>query len=236
MSTDVLSEMRQELQSLVDIPTKNGFQRYFKERVVAYGVRTALVNRTAIKYFKLVKPLGKEAILNLCEELFKSDVSEDAFIAAEWAYRVRSDYQPEDFMLFERWIAQYINNWAKCDSFCNHAVGSFIEMYPQYLAGLKKWAKSENRWVRRASAVTLIIPARRGKFLDDIFAIADSLLEDKDDLVQKGYGWMLKEASKPHLQEVFNYIMRNKKLMPRTALRYAIEKMPDNLKRQAMAK
>jgi len=82
----------------------------------------------------------------------------------------------------------------------------------------------------------LIIPARRGKFLEDILTIADILLTDSDDLVQKGYGWMLKEASKPHQEEIFNYVMKNKKVMPRTALRYAIEKMPPELKRRAMEK
>jgi 3-methyladenine DNA glycosylase AlkD len=90
--------------------------------------------------------------------------------------------------------------------------------------------------LRRASAVSLIVPARKGKFLNDIFEIADKLLVDDDDLVQKGYGWMLKVASQPHQQEVFDYVIKNKKIMPRTALRYAIEKMPRELKTRAMEK
>ncbi len=89
-------------------------------------------------------------------------------------------------------------------------------------------------WVRRASAVSLIVPARRGKFLKEIFEIADILLHDKEDLVQKGYGWMLKVTSQAHLNEVFNYVMDRKATMPRTALRYAIEKMPPELKAKAM--
>jgi 3-methyladenine DNA glycosylase AlkD len=84
--------------------------------------------------------------------------------------------------------------------------------------------------------VTLIVPARRGKFLEDILAIADILLADRDDLVQKGYGWMLKAASEKHQQEIFNYVLQNKAIMPRTALRYAIEKMPEAMRKQAMAK
>jgi len=61
------------------------------------------------------------------------------------------------------------------------------------------------------------------------------LLHDPDDLVQKGYGWMLKEASRKHQQEVFDFIQEHKKTMPRTALRYAIEKMPDDLRKEAMS-
>ena len=82
--------------------------------------------------------------------------------------------------------------------------------------------------------MTLILPARKGDFLKEVFEIADLLLEDRDDMVQKGYGWMLKEASKKHQAEVFDYVMKRKAKMPRTALRYAIEKMPADLKRRAM--
>lgn len=96
------------------------------------------------------------------------------------------------------------------------------------------WGRSQNRWKRRASAVSLIIPARKGKFLKEIFALADILLLDGDDLVQKGYGWMLKAASEAHQKEVFDYVISNKTTMPRTALRYAIEKMPKELKDEAM--
>jgi 3-methyladenine DNA glycosylase AlkD len=66
--------------------------------------------------------------------------------------------------------------------------------------------------------------------------IADILLHDQDDMVQKGYGWMLKEASRTHQKEVFEYVLKHKDNMPRTALRYAIEKMPAELKNEAMKK
>jgi 3-methyladenine DNA glycosylase AlkD len=62
------------------------------------------------------------------------------------------------------------------------------------------------------------------------------LLSDSDDLVQKGYGWMLKAASESHQKEVFDFVIKNRSTMPRTALRYAIEKMPKELKVEAMKK
>ncbi len=66
--------------------------------------------------------------------------------------------------------------------------------------------------------------------------IADRLLEDEDDLVRKGYGWMLKEAGKAHQQEIFDYVMANRRLMPRISLRYALEKFPEDLRKKAMEK
>jgi 3-methyladenine DNA glycosylase AlkD len=236
MKTDILLLIRQELVRQADEKTKGSFQSFFKEKVVAHGVKTALVSGIAKKYFKEVEPLGKKKIFALCEELLKSDYMEEAFIAFEWSYFLREEYEPDDFILFESWLTGYVNNWAKCDTLCNHTIGAFIEKYPQYVEKLKSWTKSENRWLKRAAAVTLIIPAKQGKLLEDIFEIADSLLLDTDDMVQKGYGWMLKEASRMHQKEVFEYVLRNNKVMPRTALRYAIEKMPQDLRLKAMAK
>lgn len=161
---------------------------------------------------------------------------EESFIACNWSHFVHKKYEPGDFAVFEKWVNNYVSNWASCDTLCNHTIGAFIEMYPDFLSNLKVWARSQNRWVRRASAVSLIVPAKQGKFLEDIFEIADILLLDRDDLVQKGYGWMLKEASRKNQKEVFDYVVKNKKTMPRTALRYAIEKMPAELKKEAMAK
>ncbi len=233
---DIIAAVRRELREEVDAKTLELSQSFFKEKIVVYGVKTSLVTKIAGKYFQEIKNLPKAEIFDLCEELLKSDFSEEAYIAFEWSQRLHKQFQPEDFTVFESWLTKYVNNWAKCDTLCNHTVGDFIMLYPDYLKHLKAWTKSPNRWLRRAAAVTLILPARRGFFLPDVFAIADSLLRDQDDLVQKGYGWMLKEASRLHQREVFDYVIRNRGVMPRTALRYAIEKMPPDLKRQAMAR
>ena len=90
--------------------------------------------------------------------------------------------------------------------------------------------------MRRAAAVSLIVPARKGYFITEILDIATILLKDEDDMVQKGYGWMLKAASQSHQHHVFDFVMSKKAMMPRTALRYAIEKMPEDLKKKTMKK
>ena len=197
-------------------------------------MKSQIVKKIAKRYFDTIKEKDKKEIFSLCEGLLESDYGEEAFIAFEWAYSLRRYYTADDFITFEGWMEKYVNNWAKCDTLCNHTLGSFIEQFPQYIENLKSWTKSENRWLRRASAVTLILPARKGSFLNDVLEICDSLLMDGDDLVQKGYGWLLKETSKSHQKEVFEYIMRNKRDMPRTALRYAIEKLPKDLRDMAM--
>lgn len=234
MQTDILEAVRAELVQGVDEKTRDGAQRFFKEDVKFHGVKSATVKKIAQKYQRTMKGRDKQEIFALCENLLQSGYGEEAFIAFEWAYSLRKEYEPADFQVFEGWIRKYVDNWAKCDTLCIHTIGAFIEKYPGFIENLKGWARSENRWLKRASAVTLILPARKGDFLSDVLEISDILLKDKDDLVQKGYGWMLKEASRKHQGEVFEYIMRRKSEMPRTALRYAIEKMPEDMRRKAM--
>jgi 3-methyladenine DNA glycosylase AlkD len=231
----IIHQVRQELKDHADPRTKTSGQTFFKEEVKLYGVKTSIVSKTAKRFFVPLKAMDKADVFELCEQLWQSGYMEESFIACQWAYCLRDRFEPKDFRILARWVKQYVANWASCDTLCNHTVAAFVEMYPKHLADLKKWAGAKNRWVRRASAVTLIVPARNGRFLNDVFEIADLLLLDDDDLVQKGYGWMLKVASQSHPKEVFDYVMKNKQRMPRTALRYAIEKMPADWKQKAMA-
>lgn len=230
----IISQVREALLQQATEENQLSSRRFFKESIQCYGVKAPEVKNISTRFYSEVKKLSKPEILALCEELWQSNMIEESFIACHWSEKSHKLYEPEDFDTFLEWINCYVSNWASCDTFCNHTVGDFVMKYPDFLSQLKQLTISNNRWARRAAAVSLIVPARKGLFLSDIFEIADLLLTDSDDLVQKGYGWMLKAASQAHTQEVFEYIMRHKAHMPRTALRYAIEKMPIALKKEAM--
>ena len=236
MKSSMLTSIRNDLKSHADAKTAVVAQKFFKEKITVYGVKTGTVVAIAKKYWKEMKEVSKSEIFVLCEELYKSGIMEESFIVSSWVPKLSGCFEKKDIDVFYHWINSYITNWASCDGFCNHSVGEFIEKYPEQVTVLKQWATSENRWVKRAAAVSLIVPAKHGKFLEEVFEIADILLLDKDDMVQKGYGWMLKEASRLHQQEVFAYVVKHKNVMPRTALRYAIELMPQSFRESAMEK
>ncbi len=158
---EIIAEIRKQLKLLSDTESKVSFQRWFKEPIIAYGVKSALIKKLAKDTFKSIKHLDKQSIFNLCESLFQSDYCEEAFIACNRSYALRKQYQPEDFQIFKNWSEKYINNRAKCDTFCNHTLGEFIQQYPQYIQDLKQRTTSSNRRVKRAAAVTFIIPARK---------------------------------------------------------------------------
>ncbi|MBA7476148.1 hypothetical protein ES707_11527 [subsurface metagenome] len=232
----VIDELRQEFAAHADPTIRENGQRFFKEGVRCYGMKTATATSIAKKYWKEVKSREKQEIFALCEELYRSGMMEEAFVVSTWAPLLADRYESGDIAVFRHWIETYITNWAACDGLCNHAVGDYIVRYSGEIAELKRWTQSGNRWMRRAAAVSLIVPAKRGMFLSEAFEIADLPLTDTEDMVQKGYGWLLKEASRKHTDEVFSYVMRNRRDMPRTALRYAIELMPKDLRAEAMKK
>ena len=228
--------IKEDLIAGSDEQTRISGERFFREDVKLYGVKSAMTERIAKEYFREIKERPKNEIFLMCEELWKSGYLEEAGIACNWSYFVHKRYEPTDFEIFERWISKYVTNWAACDTLCNHSVGTLVEMYPEKINDLKRLAHSKNRWTKRASAVSLIIPARKGMFLNDIFEIAEILLTDTDDMVRKGYGWMIKAASQAYQDKVFDFVMKHRTIMPRTSLRYAVEKMPADLKLRAMAK
>ena len=236
----IVNELQEELVKHTDLKYKEGFEKYFKETVTILGVRTPIIRQIAKKYFKQVKDLPKEELLDLCEELLDQPYNEFSTIAFAWALNIRMKFDIGDFDRFEIWIKQYVDSWGKGDDFCTHTIHYFVENFPETIPRIKSWAHSDNMWFRRASAVSFITSKGSwyiGKHtLPDIFEVARILLTDKEDLVQKGYGWMLKSASAFDEQAVFDFVMENKAEMPRTALRYAIEYMPKDLKQKAMAK
>jgi 3-methyladenine DNA glycosylase AlkD len=232
----LINEIRTDLLKNADEKTKQSTIRYFKEKITVYGVTSSRVKKTGRKYWSEIRSLQKKEVYKLFEMMLKNDYSEEAFLVASWLPKFKKQFEKADIKIFKNWVDKYLNNWAKIDTFCNHTIADHLEMFSDDIDEIKSWVKSKNRWMRRAVAVTLILPARRGEYLKEVFEIADALMTDEDDMVRKGYGWLLKEASRQHQKEVFDYVVRNKKIMPRVALRYAIEKMPENLRKKAMTR
>jgi 3-methyladenine DNA glycosylase AlkD len=207
-----------------------------KSNLKGQSLVTSAVRKIARDQFQHIKSQPKDAIFDFCEELLETRRWEERTIAFEWAFRVRKQYTADDFERFEGWLERYVDGWGSCDDFCTHAFGHLIYIFPEHVSNVMAWIISQNRWFRRGAAVVMIYGVRRGQGCAAAFEIADQLLMDADDLVQKGYGWMLKEISKSEPQQVFEFVMQRKSVMPRTSLRYAIEKLSPELRQRAMGK
>ena len=192
------------------------------------GVKTPPNREIANIYLKKLQTQGVkniDEILEYCDYLLEKKVYELRLIAFQWSFKLKRQYRAEHFNVFHRWILNYLSGWASCDDLCTHSAAYHLIKFPQFANEYKKLTKSENPWARRASAVVFIIPIRKKLFFENVFYISDTLMHDKEDLVLKGYGWLLKETTRHFQKEVYDYVLKHMHDMPRVALRYAIEKI-----------
>lgn len=231
----IVSDIVKELKTNVDPVYREGSGKFFKEKIHNLGVRTPIVRKIGNTYYQSIKHYTKKEIFELAEALLECRYDECATIAFAWIYKQRDAFSPGDFSFFKKIVETHVTSWARCDDFCTHTMGAFLTQYPEYVEKIKTWTRSRNRWKRRAAAVSFIYPARNKLYISDIFEIADALLRDEDDMVQKGYGWMLKDASLAEPAKVYNFVVKRKADMPRTALRYALERYPAEMRKEAMS-
>ncbi len=175
-------------------------------------------------------------VLSLSGELLEQHSWAFGVIAFDWAYRVREQYTPETYDVFYAWLKKYVRGWGDCDDFCTHAFGELLRQHKELFAKMSGWPKDEDFWVRRAAAVVLIPGIMKDDYRGiDPYGVADALMYDPHDLVQKGYGWMLKCLSQVEPDAVRKYLAANSMRMPRTAFRYAMEKFDKEVKEKLMA-
>jgi 3-methyladenine DNA glycosylase AlkD len=231
---DVIDRLQREIKAVDTPENRTDYQRFFKEKLEhPVGLRTPILRGVSNKVFKDIRSRDKQEILAVCDRLLAGGKRYMRFFALDWAGKVEKEYTRDDFTLFERWLKRYVDNWGTCDHLCG-VLGAVIAMFPDLSARRKPWIASDNMWLRRAAAVALIEPVKRGILIKDVFRTAEALMADGEDLVQKGYGWMLKVAGDYFFEDVHRFVMKHRDHMPRTALRYAIEKWPAAKRKQAM--
>ena len=231
----LLNEIRVQLSESVDPIYRDGQRAFFQHEVDTWGVRAIVLKRIAAKAWKTVKVLPVSVRNQLCTMLWESGKLEEGMIVVYLFERLRKGYGEREFTLFEQWIDRYVNNWAYCDGVSTKLVAAAIANQPGLIAKLEGWTRSSNRWKRRAAAVSLIWEAKRGRHLREIAYIAESLLEDADDLVRKGVGWLLKEAYPAKPAELTSFWEQHAGHTPALVLRIASEKMPRSLVLQLRA-
>jgi 3-methyladenine DNA glycosylase AlkD len=148
-------------------------------------------------------------------------------VGIEVVARYQRDFTPRLLPAWKRWLADnHSANWATTDAMCGALIGPLIVKHPELGARMRGWARDRNMWVRRASIVGLIPRARRGESLDLVYEIARRLHADREDLIHKAVGWTLREAGKTDMPRLERYLRANGPSIPRTTLRYAIERFP----------
>jgi 3-methyladenine DNA glycosylase AlkD len=160
------------------------------------------------------------------KRLWETGKLEDGVLACHVYRRFAKSCAACEFKLFERWIDRYVRNWAHCDGVGTFLVAACIANEPELRFALRQWTRSSNRWKRRAAAVSLIHEAKRGRHLEFILEIAGALLPNRDEMIEKGVGWLLKETYPARPRETVAFLTGpSGRAASRLTLRYAAEKM-----------
>ena len=191
------------------------------------GRKTKLYRDIAKAYKKEISNLDITSIYTICESLLENRNWAETTIAYQIIFDNKNKYDESTFLIFEKWLYKYIEDWWDCDDFMTHSFQYLLMKYPENMIKLKTWVNHDKFAVRRSAAVILIRPAQKGLLEKNvIFEVCDLLKSDSHYLVQKGYGWLLKEASKHYHDSVVQYLESNVLKMSRTSFRYALEKLP----------
>jgi 3-methyladenine DNA glycosylase AlkD len=214
-----------------------GASRYFKHTIRVFGATAPQVRALAAELYRSVKGrwTAREAV-RLCDLLFAEPELESKAVGALVLARFKTDFPRSLFSQAKAWLAaSRLDNWASVDVFCTESLGALLEKYPDLVGPIRKWAFHPNRWVKRASAVSFIKLARKPPFLGPIYRISASLFPVDDDLVQKANGWLLREAGKADTKRLERFLLEHGPAVPRTTLRYAIERFPEARRRGLLA-
>jgi 3-methyladenine DNA glycosylase AlkD len=228
-------EASEEIRELANEEIAKHSLRFFKTGKGEYGYGDIFLGVRAPKIRLIAKKHIDISIVDM-KTLIKSKYHEERFLGLIILVNKYSKTRDNEIrnQLYKIYVSsfKYINSWDLVDVTCSHVIGKHLIDKDRSI--LYTWAKSEDLWTKRIAIVSTHCFIRKND-LQDTFKIADILLNDNHDLIHKAVGWMLREAGKRDLEKEEIFLKKHYNTMPRTMLRYAIERFPE-AKRQGYLK
>ncbi len=221
-----VKDIQQALESLAEPGRKEQQERYFKTGKGEYGagdhfrgVRVPLVRKVAKQY----SHIGLDHVEALLHSEYHEDRQAALFILVRKFNKGDNTLRKTIYTMYLK-NTRFINNWDLVDGSAGDIVGGYLADKPKNL--LSTLAKSSSLWERRIAILATFYFIKHNHY-EHTFKIADILMQDTEDLIHKGVGWMLREVGNRDFDAEVNFLNTRYKQMPRTMLRYAIEKFPE---------
>jgi 3-methyladenine DNA glycosylase AlkD len=231
----VAAEIRRALKSGGSDEHAVGVQWFFKNVIKSHGWYTADLRRASVRFRREVRrEHGLDFLVQIADHLFTGSVLEEKVAAVFLLEKLESEFGDREFQLFGSWLDR-ISSWADHDGLVHYLIAPMVKAKPARARTVFRWAKSPNRWKRRAACVALIRGARAKMFFPEIKKLANFLLADEDDMVQKGLGWLLRETAKFDAKRTVPYLMKIRGRAPRLVLRTACETLPAAVRKRVLS-
>ena len=226
-------EVRKELKSMADPDKAAILQRFFKTGLGQYGEGDIFIGVMVPQSRKVAKKFSQLQLVEV-KMLLYSRIHEERLVALlilVWRYSsaLSSREEKEEIVKFYLDNIKQVNNWDLVDLSAPNILGAHLIDRDRRL--LYRLARSENVWERRIAILATYHFIRNGDFSDTL-KIAEMLLQDRHDLIHKAAGWMLREVGKRDVASEEAFLEKHHSVMPRTMLRYAIERLPESKRRR----
>jgi 3-methyladenine DNA glycosylase AlkD len=224
--SDASEQIRKLLQDGGSKEHASGVQWFFKDEIKSHGWYTADLRRAMRRRRQqILLEHDFHFLAQVADRLFSGSVLEEKIAAVFLLENMDAQFTDREFRIFESWLGR-INSWADHDALVHGLIAPMVSAKPVRVKDVLRWAKSGDRWHRRAACVALIRGARAKQFFPVIAKLSDSLLADPDDMVKKGLGWLLRETAKFDAKRTIPYLMKIRARAPRLVLRTACETLP----------
>ena len=241
MSTNVTPDyiadhIRRVLKDGGSAPHSEDVQRFFKEEIQSRGWYTAELRKFALRFGRsIARERGMDFVVQVADQLFSGRILEEKAMAVLLLENQTKNFGDHEFQLFISWLDR-VTSWADHDALAHYLLAPMVASDPARCREVFRWAKSRNRWRRRAACVALIRGARERRFFAEIVRLSNQLLrnKDEDDMVLKGLGWLLRETAKADPKRTMPYLMKIRKNAPRLVLRTACETLPVTTRKQGL--
>jgi 3-methyladenine DNA glycosylase AlkD len=234
--TNIAAEIRYLLRDEGSVEHAKGVQWFFKDEIKSHGWYAAKLRSTAVRFcHRILEEFGLDFLVQVADKLFAGRVLEEKVFAVFLLEGLTGEFGDAEFRLFESWLDR-ISSWADHDGLVHYLIAPMAAAKPDRTARVFRWAKSRNRWHRRAACVALIQGTRRKLFFPEIKRLSNLLLSDEDDMVQKGLGWLLRETAKADANRTVPYLISIRERVPRLVLRTACETLPAGVRKKILAK
>jgi len=230
----IAAHIRRVLKDGGSAPHSEEVQWFFKEEVQSRGWYTAELRKVAVRFRRsIVREQGMDFLIRVADQLFSGRILEEKVFAVFLLEKQTKNFTEKEFQIFASWIDR-VSSWADHDALAHYLLAPMVYADPTRCRKVFRWAQSPNRWRRRAACVALILRPEQKRLFAEIIRLSNQLLDDQDDMVQKGLGWLLREMTKADPERTVPYLMKIHGRAPRLVLRTACETLGNASRRRVL--